>query len=150
MRIVKIGVACVIGITCAMLLIELFLPSEPAKQTWPDKLLLQRQAILEQIDEDSWREKAAQAGLDEAKLEANAHLAIKTEDYLEAYKNASLIQPGAARKKILFQIFNSALEKCKNLGWSLGALELMDKHDREALEPQLLRRYEECETNPAE
>lgn len=145
MRIVKIGLYCIIGIVCALLLLEFFIPSNPDKQTWPEQLLLQRQALLEQQEEDHWRDRVAQAGQNQELLTKTAQDAITAGNYLGAYKAISLLQPGAGRNNALESLLSSACGDCASLGWAVAALQELQGKNIRQLESALLKKWEECQ-----
>lgn len=141
MRILKIGLYCVIGIALAMPLIELFLPDETPD--WPEELVLQRAALLEQQEEDHWRERVAQAGQDQNALEKTALDAIRAGKYMAASRSALLLAPGEKKERVMQAMFAATCDSCALLGWSLYALESLK--DKGSLGARLLNKWEECQ-----
>lgn len=141
MRILKIGLYCVIGIALAMPFIELFVPDETPD--WPEELVLQRAALLEQQKEDQWQERAAQAGQDQKALERTALDAIRSGRYMDASKSALLLAPGEKKERVMQAMFAATCDNCALLGWSLYALESLK--DKRGLDAKLLNKWKECQ-----
>ena len=136
-----------IGIACALLLLEFFLPAEPDRQTWPEQLLLQRQALEEQKEEAHWRNRLAEAGENQPGLEQAAMDAITAGNFLAAYKACGLLKPGAKRERILNVLYAKARASCATLGWALAALEELDAGTRNRLAQELLNKWEDCQAS---
>lgn len=148
MRIVRIGLYCVIGIVCAMLLLELFVPNQPDQPTWPELLLLQHQAFMVQAEESRREEAVAQAGQNEDELEAKALEASEAGHFLQAYKYGMLIKPGEKRNAAMQSLYKAAATKCNTLGWALAALENQDSANSNQMQSDLLTKWEQCQATP--
>lgn len=149
----RFGIYTVIGTLCALALILLFIPADPAAPTLPDELLLLSQARLENAQtEDVWRYNTDHAESLLPDPSGNARLAAITRQELEKSQFAQAcltiakIPVPEQRDELYEELFGATRASCDTISWAVLAIRDMENKAKAGqMTKDILQKWEACQ-----
>lgn len=137
----KFVLLCCLGIVCAVLFLDLFVPDDPDTPTLPEELLRQTQGM--RLSAGAWQRQIEAGRNDDSKLAEIVAESLSGSAYEAASVAASLVRSTELRDKLLGDIFRHSIKECASLPFATMSMQEMSVRPADS-EKLIQEKWQEC------